>query len=87
MTHLFDSVVAEIQVDQGVELVQATQTLQEVARQVQGLDVPQFGVNPVQRGEFVVGQVQVHEVVQVLRQHQEDGKVVQVKAPKKGDLG
>lgn len=43
--------------------MQATQTPQEVACQVQGLDVPQFGVNPFQEGELVVGQVQVHEVV------------------------
>lgn len=49
--------------------MQATQTLQEVARQVQSLDVPQFGVNPFQGGQPVVGQVQVHKIVQVLWKH------------------
>lgn len=49
--------------------MQTTQTLQEVACQVQSLDVSQFGVNPLQGGELVVGQIQVHKVVQVLWQH------------------
>lgn len=70
MTHLLDSVVAEIQVDQRVELVQAMQTPQEVARQVQGLNVAQFGVNAFQGGELIVGQVQVHKVIQVLQRQE-----------------
>lgn len=43
------------------------QTPQEVARQVQGLNVAQFGVNAFQGGELIVGQVQVHKVIQVLQ--------------------
>lgn len=70
LLHLFNSVVAEIQVDQRVELVQAMQTPQEVARQVQGLNVAQFGVNAFQGGELIVGQVQVHKVIQVLQRQE-----------------
>lgn len=59
---------------------------QEVACQVQGLDVAQFGVNPFQGGELVVGQVHVHKVVQVLWRHRQQGHVVKVKVQTMGTV-
>lgn len=57
---------------------------QEVARQVQGLDVAQFGVSPFQGGELVVGQVHVHKVVQVLWRQRQQGPGVKAKGPNNG---
>lgn len=56
--------------------MQATQTPQAVACQVQGLDVPQLGVDPVQGGDLVVGQVHVHKAAQVLRGHRQQGQEI-----------
>ena len=58
--------MAEVQVDQGVQLVEARESLQAVAGQVEGSDVPQTGVGRLEHLQSVVGQVQVNQVVQVL---------------------
>ena len=58
--------MAEVQVDQGVQLVEARESLQAVAGQVEGPDVPQTGVGRLEHLQSVVGQVQVNQVVQVL---------------------
>ena len=58
--------MAEVQVDQGVQLVEARESLQAVAGQVEGSDVPQTGVGRLEHLQSVVGQVQVNQVVEVL---------------------
>lgn len=62
-------VVAEVQVDQGVELGEASQVLQLVPSQVQGLDVAQVGVRRFQHPQVVEGQIHVDQTVQVLQSH------------------
>lgn len=63
-------VVAEVQVDQRVELGEASQVVQLVPGQVQGLDVAQVGVCRFQEPQQVVGQIHMDQVVQVLQAHQ-----------------
>lgn len=62
-------VVAEIQVDQRVELGEAGEVVQLVPRQVQGLDVAQVGVCRLQEPQLVVGQIHMDQIVQVLQSH------------------
>lgn len=59
--------MAEVQVDQGVELGEARQLVQLVPRQVEGLDVAQTGVGGFQDPQLVIGQIHVDQVVQVLQ--------------------
>lgn len=61
--------MAEIQVDQRVELGEASELIQLVTRQVQGLDVAQVGVCRFQDLQVVIGQIHVHQIVQVLQSH------------------
>lgn len=67
--YLSQLVVAEVQVDQRVELGEAGQLVQLIAGQAQGLDVAQSGVSSFQDPQVVVGQIHVDQVVQVLRSH------------------
>lgn len=60
-------VVAEIQVDQRVELGEAGEVIQLVPRQVQGLDVAQVGVCRLQEPQVVIGQIHMDQIVQVLQ--------------------
>lgn len=66
-TDLSELVVAEVKVDQRVELGEARQLLQLVAGQAQGLDVAQTGVSSFQDPQAVIGQVHVDQIVQVLQ--------------------
>ena len=65
--YLGQLVVAEVQVDQRVELGEACKLLQLVAGQAQGFDVPQTGVSSFQDPKTVIGQIHVHQVVQMLQ--------------------
>jgi len=65
--YLGQLVVAEVQVDQRVELGEAGQLLQLVAGQIQSLDVAQTGVSGLQDPQAVVGQIHVDQIVQVLQ--------------------
>lgn len=66
-TDLSELVVAEVKVDQRVELGEARQLVQLVAGQAQGLDVAQTGVSSFQDPQTVIGQVHVDQIVQVLQ--------------------
>lgn len=59
--------MAEVQVDQGVELSEARQLVELVPCQVEGLDVAQTGVSSFQDTQVVIGQIHVDQVVQVLK--------------------
>lgn len=59
--------MAEVQVDQRVELGEARQLVQLVPSQVEGLDVAQTGVSSFQDPQVVIGQIHVDQVVQVLQ--------------------
>lgn len=61
--------MAEIQVDQRVELGEASEVIQLVTREVQGLDVAQVGVCGFQDSQVVVGQIHMDQTVQVLQSH------------------
>lgn len=65
--YLGQLVVAQVQVDQRVELGEAGQSLQLVPSQAQGFDVPQASVSSFQEPQAVEGQVHVDQVVQVLQ--------------------
>lgn len=66
-TYLCQLVVAEVQVDQRVQLGEARQLVQLVPSQVEGLDVAQTGVSSFQDPQVVIGQIHVDQVVQVLQ--------------------
>lgn len=66
-TYLCQLVVAEVQVDQRVELGEACQLVQLVPSQVEGLDVAQTGVSSFQDPQVVIGQIHVDQVVEVLQ--------------------
>lgn len=59
--------MAEVQVDQRVQLGEARQLVQLVPSQVEGLDVAQTGVSSFQDPQVVIGQIHVDQVVQVLQ--------------------
>lgn len=59
--------MAEVQVDQGVELGEARQLVELVPCQVEGLDVAQTGVSSFQDPQLVIGQIHMDQVVQVLQ--------------------
>lgn len=59
--------MAEVQVDQRVELREARQPFELVAGQAEGFDVAQASVSGLQDPYGVVGQIHVDEVVQVLQ--------------------
>lgn len=61
-------IVAQVQVDQRVELGEATERLQLVPRQAQRLDVPQPRVSRLQAAQAVVAQVHMHQAVEVLQE-------------------
>lgn len=65
--YLGQLVVAEVQVDQRVELGEAGQLLQLVAGQAQGFDVAQTSVSSFQGPQAVIGQIHVDQIVQVLQ--------------------
>ena len=65
--YLGQLVVAEVQVDQRVELGEAGQLLQLVAGQAQRFDVTQAGVSSFQDPQAVIGQIHVDQIVQVLQ--------------------
>lgn len=67
--YLSQLVVAEVQVDQRVELGEARQLVQLIAGQAQGLDVAQTGVSSFQDPQAVIGQIHVDQIVQVLQPH------------------
>lgn len=71
-SHLSQLVVAEVQVDQGVELGEARQLLQLIAGQVQRLDVAHTRVSGFQDLQAVVGQIHVDQIVHVLQPHDTD---------------
>lgn len=60
--------MAEVQVDQRVELGEAGQLVQLVAGQTECFDVAQTGVSSFQDLQAVIGQVHVDQVVKVLQQ-------------------
>lgn len=59
--------MAEVQVDQRVELGEAGQLVQLVAGQTQSFNVAQTSVSSFQDPQAVVGQVHVDQIVQVLQ--------------------
>lgn len=61
--------MAEVQVDQRVELGEAGQLVQLIAGQAQGLDVAQSGVSSFQDPQVVVRQIHMDQVVQMLWSH------------------
>lgn len=61
--------MAEVQVDQRVELGEASQMIQVVTSQVQGLDVAQVGVCRFQEPQVVIGQIHVDQTEEVLQSH------------------
>lgn len=61
--------MAEVQVDQRVELGEAGQLVQLIAGQAQGLDIAQSGVSSFQDPQVVVRQIHVDQVVQMLWSH------------------
>lgn len=63
--------MAEIQVDQRIELGEARQLVQLVPGQVEGLDVSQTGVSSFQDAQVVIGQIHMDQVVQVLQSSEE----------------
>lgn len=65
--YLGQLVVAEVQVDQRVQLAEAAQSVQLVSGQAQSLDVAQTGVSRFQDPQAVVGQIHVDQIVQVLQ--------------------
>lgn len=70
--YLGQLVVAEVQVDQRVELGEAGQLFQLVASQAQGFDVAQTGVSSFQDPQTVIGQIHVDQIVQVLQTQDSD---------------
>ena len=59
--------MAEVQVDQRVELGEAGEPVQLVSSQAEGFYVAQTGVSSLKDPQAVIGQIHVDQVVQVLQ--------------------
>lgn len=66
-SYLGQLVVAEIQIDQRVELGEAGQSVQLVSGQAEGFYVAETGVSSFKDPQAVIGQIHVDQVVQVLQ--------------------
>lgn len=67
--YLSQLVVAEVQVDQRVQLAEASELAQLVSSQAQGFNVAKTSVSSFQDPQTVIWQIHVDQVVQVLQAH------------------